>query len=140
MGSIVVALILVTGAYGGMTPAFGGMYSADAFSGYMKVLVMLGTFAALAMSLRTEGDSDINKPEYSLLILLALVGMMLMISADNLMSLYMAIELQSLPLYVVAAMRLTGLVLMACRRWLCGCQHLLHGCSPASCSIMPLPC
>jgi len=109
MGSIVVALILVMGAYGGMVPAFGGMYSADAFSGYMKVLVMVGTFAALAMSLRTEGDSDINKPEYSLLILLALVGMMLMISADNLMSLYMAIELQSLPLYVVAAMRTNSL-------------------------------
>ena len=52
---------------------------------------------------------DSNKPEYSLLILLALVGMMLMISADNLMSLYMAIELQSLPLYVVAAMRTNSL-------------------------------
>ena len=61
------------------------------------------------MSLRTEGDDDINKPEYSLLVLLALVGMMLMISADNLMALYMGVELQSLPLYVVAAMRTNSL-------------------------------
>ena len=66
-------------------------------------------FAALAMSIRTSGDDDINKPEYSLLILLALVGMMLMISADNLMALYMGVELQSLPLYVVAAMRTSSL-------------------------------
>ena len=75
----------------------------------MKALVLLGTFAALAMSIRTSGDDDINKPEYSLLILLALVGMMLMISADNLMALYMGVELQSLPLYVVAAMRTSSL-------------------------------
>jgi NADH-quinone oxidoreductase subunit N len=75
----------------------------------MKVLVLIGTFAALGMSLRSDGDSDINKPEYSLLVLLALVGMMLMISADNLMALYMGVELQSLPLYVVAAMRTNSL-------------------------------
>ena len=109
MGGIAIALIIVIGAFGENASAFGGMYAADSFSGYMKILVMAGTLAALAMSLRTEGESDMNKPEYSLLVLLALVGMMLKISADNLMSLYMAIELQSLPLYVVAAMRTNSL-------------------------------
>jgi len=89
--------------------AFGGMFAADDFATYMKVLVLLGTFAALLMAMRPLGDDDINKPEFSLLVLLAVVGMMLMISANDLMSLYMAVELQSLPLYVVAAMRTNSL-------------------------------
>jgi len=109
IAGIVIALLLVINSDQVITSAFGGMFSADSFAAFMKTLVLLGTFAALAMSIRTSGDDDINKPEYSLLILLALVGMMLMISADNLISLYMAIELQSLPLYVVAAMRTNSL-------------------------------
>ena len=109
MAGIFVALLLVINSDQVITSAFGGMFLAGSFAGFMKALVLLGTFAALAMSLRTSGDDDINKPEYSLLILLALVGMMLMISADNLMALYMGVELQSLPLYVVAAMRRNSL-------------------------------
>ena len=109
MAGIVIALLLVINSDQVITSAFGGMFSADSFAGFMKALVLLGTFAALAMSIHTSGDDDINKPEYSLLILLALVGMMLMISADNLMALYMGVELQSLPLYVVAAMRTSSL-------------------------------
>jgi len=89
--------------------AFGGMFVADSFALYMKLLVLGGTFAALMLSLRPVGSDDVNKPEYSLLVLLAVVGMMLMISADDLLSLYMGIELQSLPLYVVAAMRTNSL-------------------------------
>jgi NADH-quinone oxidoreductase subunit N len=91
------------------TTAFSGMFSADSFSSYMKLLVLMGTFAALYMSISPLEQDDINKPEFSLLVLLAVVGMMLMISANDLMSLYMAVELQSLPLYVVAAMRTNSL-------------------------------
>ena len=109
MGGIAITLLLVLNSDQMVTSGFGGLFSADSFADFMKVLVCLGTFAALAMSVRSEGDDDINKPEYSLLVLLALVGMMLMISADNLMALYMGIELQSLPLYVVAAMRTNSL-------------------------------
>jgi NADH-quinone oxidoreductase subunit N len=89
--------------------AFGGMFRADAFADYMKTLVLLGSFAAIFMSITPLARDDINKPEFSLLVLLAVVGMMLMISANDLMSLYMAVELQSLPLYVVAAMRTNSL-------------------------------
>ena len=109
MAGIVITLLLVLNGDQVLSSAFGGMFSADSFASYMKVLVLLGTFAALGMSMRSVGDDDINKPEYALLVLLALVGMMLMISADNLMALYMGVELQSLPLYVVAAMRTNSL-------------------------------
>ena len=109
LGGILLALVLVINSDPALSSAFGGMFSADSFAVFMKVLVLIGTFAALSMSIRTSGDADINKPEYSLLVLLAMIGMMLMISADNLMALYMGIELQSLPLYVVAAMRTNSL-------------------------------
>ena len=109
LAAIVVALLMLLNGSQDQAMAFGGMFRADGFALYMKVLVLVGTFGALLLALRPMGDNDINKPEYSLLVLLALVGMMLMISANDLMSLYMAIELQSLPLYVVAAMRTNSL-------------------------------
>ena len=109
LAAIIVALLMLLNGSQDQAMAFGGMFRADGFALYMKVLVLVGTFGALLLALRPMGDNDINKPEYSLLVLLALVGMMLMISANDLMSLYMAIELQSLPLYVVAAMRTNSL-------------------------------
>jgi len=109
LGGIVLALALIWSSSAGNETAFGGMFRADSFAGYMKILVLLGTFFALYMSITPLAKDDINKPEFALLVMLALVGMMLMISANDLMSLYMAVELQSLPLYVVAAMRTNSL-------------------------------
>jgi NADH-quinone oxidoreductase subunit N len=109
LGGIVLALALIWSATTGDETAFGGMFRADSFADYMKILVLLGTFGALYMSITPLAKDDINKPEFALLVMLALVGMMLMISANDLMSLYMAVELQSLPLYVVAAMRTNSL-------------------------------
>ena len=109
LGAIVIAAAMLWLGSDIQTTAFSGMFSADSFSAYMKLLVLMGTFAALYMSISPLEQDDINKPEFSLLVLLAVVGMMLMISANDLMSLYMAVELQSLPLYVVAAMRTNSL-------------------------------
>ncbi|MDC1383067.1 NADH-quinone oxidoreductase subunit NuoN [Candidatus Puniceispirillum sp.] len=109
LGGILLSLALIWFGAANDETAFGGMYRADSFADYMKILVLLGTFSALYMSITPLAKDDINKPEFSLLVVLSLVGMMLMISANNLMSLYMAVELQSLPLYVVAAMRTNSL-------------------------------
>lgn len=109
LGGIVLALMLIWSGTAADATAFGGMFKADSFASYMKILVLLGTFGALYMSITPLAKDDINKPEFALLVVLALVGMMLMISANDLMSLYMAVELQSLPLYVVAAMRTNSL-------------------------------
>ena len=109
LGGILLALALIWFGAANDEMAFGGMHRADSFADYMKILVLLGTFGALYMSITPLAKDDIDKPEFSILVLLALVGMMLMISANDLMSLYMAVELQSLPLYVVAAMRTKSL-------------------------------
>ena len=109
LGGILLALALIWFGAANDETAFGGMHRADSFTDYMKILVLLGTFGALYMSITPLAKDGIDKPEFPILVLLALVGMMLMISANDLMSLYMAIELQSLPLYIVAAMRTKSL-------------------------------
>jgi len=82
---------------------FNGSFVDDGFARFMKVLTLCGSAFAILLSfdyLRREG---ILKYEYSVLILLSTAGMMLTISANDLISLYVALEFQSLGLYVVAA-------------------------------------
>lgn len=85
--------------------AFRGAFVVDTFARVMKVLVLFGSAVALALSssfMRRDGS---QRFEYVVLVLLASVGMMLMISANSLIALYMGLELQSLSLYVLAAIR-----------------------------------
>lgn len=84
--------------------AYSGAFVSDAFGRFMKLLVLIGSAGALFMSIALARAEKIDKFEYPVLIVLATLGMMLMISANDLISLYMSLELQSLALYVVAAM------------------------------------
>jgi NADH-quinone oxidoreductase subunit N len=81
----------------------GGMFVLDRFSAFMKILILFGLMGALAISVRFLQQETIFRFEYPVLILLAGLGMMGMVSANNLLSLYMSLELQSLSLYVLAA-------------------------------------
>jgi NADH-quinone oxidoreductase subunit N len=82
---------------------FNGGFIADDFSRYMKVLVLFGSAFALLISISTAAQNGLDKFEYAVLVMLATVGMMVMVSANDLISLYVGLELQSLALYVVAA-------------------------------------
>ncbi|WP_273754208.1 MULTISPECIES: NADH-quinone oxidoreductase subunit NuoN [unclassified Bartonella] len=75
----------------------------DPFGRYMKVLTLIGALFALIMSVGFANAQKFNIFEFPVLVLLATLGMMLMISAGNMLSLYMGLELQSLALYVLAA-------------------------------------
>lgn len=75
----------------------------DGFARFMKVLTLLGAAIALIMSAGFAKANEFDKFEFPVLALLATVGMMLMISAGNMLSLYLGLELQSLALYVMAA-------------------------------------
>ena len=85
-----------------------GLFKVDNFLIYMKALVLIGAFFACWM-VGEDWSDGIEKPEYQVLIMLATLGMLLMISANDLISLYMGLELQSLPLYVIAAMNTRSL-------------------------------
>lgn len=84
---------------------FSGMFISDSFGGFMKMLVVAGSLVSLLMATRYVERQRIMRFEYPILILFATLGMMLMISANDLIALYMGLEMQSLPLYVLAAMQ-----------------------------------
>ena len=90
---------------GGREVAFGGMFIDDAFARFAKVTVLLSAAAVLLMSEGYMQRRGLLRFEYPLLIALAAVGMMMMVSAGDLIALYMGLELQSLSLYVVASLR-----------------------------------
>ncbi len=89
----------------GTNVAFGGMFVDDGFARFSKVVILLSAAAILLMSEAYMQRRDLLRFEYPLLLALAVVGMMVMVSAGDLMALYMGLELQSLALYVVAALR-----------------------------------
>ncbi|UYO00313.1 MAG: NADH-quinone oxidoreductase subunit NuoN [Devosia sp.] len=100
---VVTGILVVTTANDGVI--FNGLFIADAFARYMKVLVMGGAALALILGLSNAEEHGIHKYEYSILAVLATLGMMVMVSANDLMSLYVGLELQSLSLYVMAAIK-----------------------------------
>ena len=99
---IVVAGVFVARGQGTET-AFQGSFIVDPFAKLMKLLTLIGAGAALLMSLDYWRGQGRLKFEFPVLVLLATTGMMMMISANDLISLYVGLELQSLALYVIAA-------------------------------------
>ena len=92
--------MLVMGRQG---DAFGDAFVSDPFSTFMKTLTLVGSIVTLIMSVSFARAERFDKFEYPVLIMLSTLGMMLMISANNMIALYLGLELQSLALYVVAA-------------------------------------
>ena len=99
---IIVAGVFVAKGQGTET-AFQGSFIVDSFARVMKLLTLTGAAAALLMSIDYWRRQGRLKFEFPVLVLLATTGMMMMISANDLISLYVGLELQSLALYVIAA-------------------------------------
>jgi NADH-quinone oxidoreductase subunit N len=89
----------------GAEEAFGGLVVVDGFSRFAKAALLLSAAAVLAISQDYMTRRGLLRFEYPLLVALSVVGMMIMVSAGDLMSLYLGLELQSLALYVLAAFR-----------------------------------
>jgi NADH-quinone oxidoreductase subunit N len=82
---------------------FGGSFVVDDFSRFLKMLTVVGSAGALTLSLDYLTAEKQQKFEFGVLILLATLGMMMLISAADLIALYLGLELMSLSLYVIAA-------------------------------------
>lgn len=97
--------IALAGPAGSGGVAFDGLYRADAFSSFAKVLIYIATAVGIVMApsffQRTSGDD--LRPEYPVLLLLSAAGMGMMVSAADLLTLYVGLELQSLAGYVLAS-------------------------------------
>lgn len=99
----VTAGLVVVMSDGETQRAFMDSFIVDGFARFMKMLVLFGSAAAIIMSSSFMKTEKLDQFEYPILIMMATIGMMMMISANDLIALYMGLELQSLSLYVVAA-------------------------------------
>ncbi|HEX3863596.1 MAG TPA: NADH-quinone oxidoreductase subunit NuoN [Stellaceae bacterium] len=102
--AVLLGVLVLCGKYGiEHRDGFYGMFVTDAFAVFMKVLVLIGSAVSIIMALRYNEEHGIARFEFPVLVLLATTGMMVMISANDLITLYLGLELQSLSLYVVAS-------------------------------------
>lgn len=83
--------------------AFAGAFRIDAFTSFMKILVLVGAALTILMSGPFMAEERLERFEYAVLVLFAALGMLVMISANDLIVLYVGLELQSLALYVLAS-------------------------------------
>src|SRR6202040_2919215 len=87
----------------GTLVTFGGSFVVDPFARFLKLLPLTGSAGAILMSFDYLALEKQQKFEYPILILLSTTGMLMLISAADLIALYLGLELMSLALYVVAA-------------------------------------
>ena len=103
-----VCLLVVVGAIelalpSGRLTTFGGSFIVDDFARFLKILALIGSATTLILSTEFLADPSRRIFEYAILVLLSTLGMMVLISAGDLIMLYLGLELMSLALYVVAA-------------------------------------
>src|SRR6202051_233231 len=105
---LAIALLIAAGVILFLLPAgklvsFNGSFVVDNFARFLKILALAGSAAAIAMSLDYAKHEGQQRFEYAVVIVLSTLGMMVLISAADLIALYLGLELMTLPLYVVAA-------------------------------------
>lgn len=82
-----------------------GMYIADAFTGFLNMVILVATLIAILMSWDYLNRADIHRGEYYILALISSAGAMFMVAANDLIVIFVALELLSIPLYILAAFR-----------------------------------
>ncbi len=108
VAGLAICLLVLTGVLELWLPAgkittFGGSFIVDDFARFLKILALIGSVATLVLSIEYLANSSRRIFEYSILVLLSTLGMMVLISAGDLIMLYLGLETMSLALYVVAA-------------------------------------
>jgi NADH-quinone oxidoreductase subunit N len=103
-----VILLIIAGTLVALMPeekvvTFGGSFVVDGYAKFFKILALIGSAVAVIMSSEFLDAPARRKFEYPILILLSTTGMLMLISAADLIALYLGLELMSLSLYVVAA-------------------------------------
>ena len=105
---LLLAAVMVVYLPGGTLTTFGGSFVVDDFARFMKVLALVGSAAAIALSTDYFDSLREQRFEYPILIVLSTIGMMMLISAADLIALYLGLETMSLVLYVLAAIHRTS--------------------------------
>lgn len=101
--SVITAPTLLNGVTGDAALAFDGLFSADAFAAFAKLLIYVAAAASLLLAPSFFERHGGYRPEFPVLVLFSVLGMGMMVSATNLLTLYVGLELNSLAAYVLAA-------------------------------------
>ncbi len=105
LGISFVANIAVYSPAEGEQIALYGMFVADAFTGFLNLVILVATLIAILMSWDYLNRAGIHRGEYYILALLSSAGAMFMVGANDLIIIFVALELLSIPLYILAAFR-----------------------------------
>jgi len=105
VAAVAVALALLWVLRPAAGSAYGGLFVNDSFTFFMKSLVLIGSLLTMVMSIGYAQREGMNRFEFPILMVFSTLGMLMMVSANDLISLYLGLELQSLSLYVMAAFR-----------------------------------
>ena len=100
---IIISILMVISGDFENVKLFNDSLSIDYFSKYMKSLILISSFFILALSKKYLVDIKNNKFEYPIIVLLSVIGMLIMVGANDLILFYLGLELQSLALYILAA-------------------------------------
>jgi len=101
IGALLIAGVLVLSGVPGT--GYHDQFVVDAYSGFAKLLVLVAVAFGVMMSLDYNEHANMRRFEFPILMLFSSIGMMLMVSANSLMTLYVGLELMSLSIYVLAA-------------------------------------
>ena len=97
---LITGMMVMSARFGG---GYGGLFVSDPFSTFVEVLIVAAAILAVVLSLDYNRFQGINRFEFPVLMVFSVVGMLIMASASNLMTLYLGLELNSLAVYVLAA-------------------------------------
>jgi len=109
VGALIISLVFMVMQTPTGLPVLNGMFLQNEFTYFIKILIFGGLIVSILLSIQYLYQDQILKFEFPILVLFSGLGMMLMVSANDMLSLYVGLELQSLSLYVLAAIRKTHL-------------------------------
>ena len=103
-GIIIALILIILNSFDHSFKLFSDSFVSNSFTSFFKVLILVGTFFVLIITQNFIKETKINYFEYSLVLLLSVLGMFIMISANDLILFYLGLELQSLSLYILASL------------------------------------
>jgi NADH-quinone oxidoreductase subunit N len=109
LAGIVVSFVLTLLTFNDTGSAFLGMFAIDSFTGFVNIVVLLTAVISIFLSIDYVKRAGIERGEYYTLMLMSTAGMMFMASANDLIVIFIALELLSIPLYIMAAFRVPDL-------------------------------
>ena len=103
-GIIIILILIILNSFNVSFKIFLESFVSNSFTNFFKILILVGTFFILIISQSFIKETKINYFEYSIILLLSVLGMFIMISANDLILFYLGLELQSLSLYILASL------------------------------------